>query len=275
MPRLPCRSGMLLRSEPRLDRHEDTATSCTWTTPFRIQQRRGGKARNLHCVAQIGWCSPPGGRFVNRGDNAMNRFLTAGCVAAVLTATPIAAQAADAVPPYRAPMAIIYDWTGFYVGAHVGFIDTDGPSGVLGGGQAGFNYQVGHWVFGAEGQISATSIKETFDFGMMHTESSLDWVSTLAGRAGYAFDRWLVYGKLGGAWAHGSGNVSFGFPGLRGGSFSSTVSGWMLGVGTEYALRDNWSVKLEYNRMEFDPGTINVVKAGVNYRFNFFDSRRY
>jgi hypothetical protein len=34
-------------------------------------------------------------------------------------------------------------------------------------------------------------------------------------------------------------------------------------------------VKLEYNRMEFDPGTINVVKAGVNYRFNFFDSRRY
>jgi hypothetical protein len=45
-------------------------------------------------------------------------------------------------------------------------------------------------------------------------------------------------------------------------------------VGTEYALRDNWSVKVEYNRLEFDPGTIDVVKAGVNYRFGL-DPRRY
>ena len=110
---------------------------------------------------------------------------------------------------------------------------------------------------------------------MVHAEASLDWISTFAGRAGYAFDRWLVYGKLGAAWAHGSGSVSINFPGFGGlFSTSNTVSGWMFGVGTEYALRDNWSVKLEYNRMEFDPGTINVVKAGVNYRFGF-DPRRY
>jgi outer membrane immunogenic protein len=220
----------------------------------------------------------PGGRFVNRGDNAMNKFLTVGCIAAVMTAMPVAAQAADAERPYyRTPIAAIYNWTGFYLGGHFGFISTDSKSGAIGGGQAGFNYQVGQWVFGVEGQMSATSIKESFDFGMMHAESSLDWVSTLAGRAGYAFDRWLVYGKFGAAWAHGSGNVSVGFPGFNGFAFSgsSTVSGWMLGVGTEYALRDNWSVKLEYNRMEFDPGTINLVKAGVNYRFNFFDPRRY
>ena len=177
-------------------------------------------------------------------------------------------------------MAVIYDWTGFYVGGHVGGGWTggdNGQSGFIGGGQVGFNYQVGQWVFGVEGQISATSIKESFNFGMIHAESRLDWVSTFAGRAGYAFDRWLVYGKLGAAWAHGSGNVSIGgFPGVNGFVFSgsSTVSGWMLGVGTEYALRDNWSVKVEYNRMEFDPGTINLVKAGVNYRFGF-DPRRY
>src|SRR5262245_38982060 len=207
----------------------------------------------------------------------MNRFLTVGCVAAVLTATPIAAQAADPERPYyRTPYTAIYNWTGFYLGGHVGFIDTDSKSGFLGGGQAGFNYQVGPWVFGVEGDIAATSIKESFDFGMLHAEASLDWVSTFAGRAGYVFDRWLVYGKLGAAWAHGSGSVSLNFPGFGGlFSTSNTVNGWMLGVGTEYALRDNWSVKLEYNRMEFDPGTINVVKAGVNYRFNSFDPRRY
>jgi len=207
----------------------------------------------------------------------MKGLLTVGCVASVLTAAPIAAQAADpgGPPLYRTPRAIIYDWTGFYVGGHVGFLDTDSKSGFLGGGQAGFNYQVGPWVFGAEGQISATSIKESFTFGMVHAEASLDWISTFAGRAGYAFDRWLVYGKLGAAWAHGSGSVSINFPGFGGlFSTSNTVSGWMFGVGTEYALRDNWSVKLEYNRMEFDPGTINVVKAGVNYRFGF-DPRRY
>jgi outer membrane immunogenic protein len=208
----------------------------------------------------------------------MERFVTVGCVAAVLAATPVVTQAADAgrPPSYRAPIPYVYDWTGFYVGGHVGFLDTDSKSGFLGGGQAGFNYQVGQWVFGVEGDISATSIKESFDFGMIHAEARLDWVSTFAGRFGYAFDRWFVYGKLGAAWAHGSGNVSVGMPGIGifGVSGSDTVSGWVFGVGTEYALRDNWSVKVEYNRLEFDPGTIDVVKAGVNYRFGL-DPRRY
>jgi outer membrane immunogenic protein len=79
----------------------------------------------------------------------MKRFLTVGCVAAVLAATPVTAQAADTgrpPPPYRAPMAVIYDWTGFYVGGHVGGGWTggdNGQSGFVGGGQVGFNYQVG------------------------------------------------------------------------------------------------------------------------------------
>jgi outer membrane immunogenic protein len=208
----------------------------------------------------------------------MKGFITFGCVAAVLAATPVAAQAADVVrPAYRTPIGAIYNWNGFYAGAHIGGADADGlGSGFLGGGQVGYNYQVGQWVFGAEWDISATSLSKSFDFGMIHAESSLDWISTFAGRAGYAFDRWLVYGKLGAAWAHGSGSVSGGIPGIGGFavSGSDTSSGWMLGFGTEYALRDNWSVKVEYNRLEFDPGTISVIKGGVNYRFGF-DPRRY
>jgi outer membrane immunogenic protein len=204
----------------------------------------------------------------------MNKFLTIGCVAAVLAATPVAAQAADVVrPAYRTAIGPIYNWNGLYAGAHIGGVDADGlDSGFLGGGQIGYNYQVGQWVFGAEWDMSATSASKSFNFGMIHAEANLDWVSTFAGRFGYAFDRWLVYGKLGAAWAHGSGGVSIGsFCVVCG---SDTSSGWMLGVGTEYALRDNWSVKVEYNRLEFDPGTINLFKAGVNYRFGF-DPGRY
>ena len=64
----------------------------------------------------------------------MNKFLTVGCVAAVLTATPIAAQAADAARPiYRTPAGVVYDWTGFYVGAHVGGGWTGGDNGQSGG----------------------------------------------------------------------------------------------------------------------------------------------
>ena len=210
----------------------------------------------------------------------MKRFLSIGIVVATVAATQVAAQAADvARPVYRTPAGVIYDWTGFYLGGHVGFASTDGDSGFIGGGQAGFNYQAGPWVFGVEGQISATSIKDSaggvisvngVPMGTFGAQGSLDWISTFAGRAGYAFDRWLVYGKLGAAWAHGSasafvatpaGNVSI--------STNDTVSGWMLGVGTEYAFQNNWSAKLEYNMLDFDHGNIHVVKGGVNYRFNF------
>jgi len=221
----------------------------------------------------------------------MNKFLTVAWVAAALAATPVAAQAADAERPYyRTPMTAIYNWTGFYVGGNVGFGWTggdNGQSGIVGGGQVGFNYQVGQWVLGVEGDIAATSIKESASVtffvpgggvGFAHGEASLDWISTFAARFGWTFDRWLVYGKLGGAWAHAHAD---GFASMNGMTVSGwadkTFSGWMLGVGTEYALRDNWSVKVEYNMLDFgnDFGVkVHVIKGGVNYRFGF-DPGRY
>jgi opacity protein-like surface antigen len=68
----------------------------------------------------------------------------------------------------------------------------------------------------------------------------IDWVSTLAPTVGYAFDRWPVYGKAGGAWIHASAGVDItGFDSI---SANGTTSGWMVGIGAEYALRDNWTV---------------------------------
>jgi len=222
---------------------------------------------------------------------SLNRILTLCGVAAAMAWTPIAANAADPVPApvYRAApvMPVAYYWTGFYVGAHIG-AGWSGDGGFLGGGQAGFNYQIGQWVVGVEGQLSATSIKDSvsvsfispgFAVGTASAEARLDWISTLAARAGWAFDRWFVYGKVGGAWAHVSVDALATMNSLAGiasvsAASSGTASGWMLGFGAEYALWDGWTAKIEYNVMDFGhdfiaDNTLHVIKAGVNYRFGY------
>jgi outer membrane immunogenic protein len=114
--------------------------------------------------------------------------------------------------------------------------------GFLGGGQSGFNYQSGQWVLGIDGQVSATTIKDTTSvllcsrvclrIGERRGEVGLDFHA--AARAGWAFDRWLVYGKLGGARTHVHFDVSATINSIAGSAFATawtdkTFSGWMLG----------------------------------------------
>jgi opacity protein-like surface antigen len=75
----------------------------------------------------------------------------------------------------------------------------------------------------------------------------------------WAVDRWLVLGKVGGAW------VNEDFVRMRRVS-DDTSSGLLLGVGAEYAFQNNWTAKIEYNRMNVDRD-VDVVKFGLNYRF--------
>jgi outer membrane immunogenic protein len=179
----------------------------------------------------------------------MHACLKMSLVATALISTSVVANAADVPrPPVRSPIGIIYDWTGFYAGGHVGggWVDNGGDGGFLGGGQVGFNYQMGPWVYGVEADVSAAS-------------GDLNWTSTLAGRFGWALDRWMLYGKVGGAWA----NVDV----VRMARVSDeTSSGLLLGVGAEYAFQNNWTAKVEYNRMNVDRD-VDVVKFGLNYRF--------
>lgn len=213
------------------------------------------------------------------------RLIMLGLAAAMLASASAVSEAADAPrgPAYRPPPPPIpyFSWTGFYAGAHigVGWSDGDGSgnsSGFIGGGQVGFNYQINQWVVGVEADIAGTTIGDSVSVGIpgagvVTGSGSLDWVSTLAPRLGYAFDRWLVYGKFGGAWAHGSGSVAIN--GVQVFSVDQTVSGWVLGVGTEYALQGNWTAKIEYNMMDFgsdgpfSDSKFHVFKAGLNYRF--------
>ena len=92
-----------------------------------------------------------------------------GLVAGMLTSASAASEAADVlggpIYPPPPPIPFVYNWTGFYVGAHdgVGWSDGDGggSSGFVGGGQVGFNYQINQWVLGVEGDFAGTTIKDS------------------------------------------------------------------------------------------------------------------
>jgi outer membrane immunogenic protein len=218
------------------------------------------------------------------------RLISLSLAAAMLVSVSAASEAADAVrgPAYRPappPFPLIYNWTGFYAGGHLGVgWAGGGGSGFLGGGQVGFNYQVNpQWVVGVEADIAGTTIKDNVNASFVFP-SAPGFPPTIATTGAsvsldYAFDRWLVYGKAGGAWAHASANISASviIPGVGGvgggGTIDQTVTGWVFGVGTEYALRDNWTAKVEYNMMDFgnnnpfSDNTFHVLKAGINYHF--------
>jgi outer membrane immunogenic protein len=118
--------------------------------------------------------------------------------------------------------------------------------------------------------------------------SKTDSLGTIAGRLGVAWGQTLLYAKGGGAWARDTFWTSA--PGIPiGQSLTETRWGWMAGVGAEYAFLDSWSVKIEYDYMDFGrrretlatvtPGflpvdydirqTIQLVKVGLNYRFGY------
>ncbi|MBI5261196.1 MAG: porin family protein [Bradyrhizobium sp.] len=201
--------------------------------------------------------------------------LSAVAIAAGWTAS---AYAADLNYAPRAPYTVnqplnAYSWAGPYLGANIGYewgsVDNNltKPSGFLGGVQAGYNFQNGPWVFGAEGDIQATGADDTF----APWKFSNPWFGTIRGRAGYAFNNILFYGTAGLAFGELRG-ATFGF------SESHTTAGWTAGAGVELGFTPNWSAKVEY--LYFDLSTspfaitgvsngysANVVRAGVNYRF--------
>ena len=227
-------------------------------------------------------------------------------LAAVVGGT-LAANAADLRPVYKAPPAppppVIYNWSGFYVGGHGGFawaettasrfavngvlppappVDpTFDRDGGFGGGQVGWNWQApgSPWVWGIEGDISGADISGSATVGGITGTADIDMLATIRGRLGYAWDRVMIYGTGGAAWARNELTVSgFGITLTE----DRTHSGWVAGGGIEWALWDNWTVKAEYQFLSFDSerflsgpvaGGIDVdtdihtIRIGLNYRF--------
>jgi len=237
-------------------------------------------------------------------------------------------------PPPPPPL-----WTGFYVGLNIGggwaanggnnsflpYSDTTFPigstpfpgaspnlfflpgggttatntGGVVGGAQAGYNYQFGNsFVIGAEADIQGTSITggNQGNFAGAYTSPyprsatglltplvtgnggniGLPWFGTVRGRAGYLVTpTLLLYGTAG--FAYGNVEVF---------QRSNTSTGWTAGGGAEWLFAPHWSAKVEYLYVDLNSSGINgaftgwelgnhhhpqlnVVRAGVNYHFNW------
>ena len=210
-----------------------------------------------------------------------SKLIKTGLVLAALLAAPFAANAADLrAPTYKAPAYVAPlapSWTGFYVGLNAGYGFGDAewsgagpnlsPSGFLVGGTIGYNLQTGSWVWGVEADIAWSNMEDSV--GAVTTE--LPWFGTARGRIGYAgWGSMMPYITAGAAFANVENSVGAA-------SVSETRIGWTAGVGLEYMMWSNWSVKFEYLYADLGtadaPGpfsvdvTTNIVRAGLNYRF--------
>ena len=229
------------------------------------------------------------------------------------------------------PVMTYVNWTGFYIGAHggasygrddigfVGYGQTSGTrsAGLLGGGQIGYNYQFANkFVLGVEGDASWADLKGGRTCGtdtglnaggvpggfspfFMACNTQVNWMASATARAGYAWDRSLLYVKGGAAFINETVSANcivgpFNVPGNQrtcnnqAGALINSIStsdnrvGWTVGVGGEFALTANWSAKAEYNYMDFGSRTglasdgttsltsrtdMQVTKVGLNYRF--------
>ena len=114
-----------------------------------------------------------------------------------------------------------FNWTGFYVGASLGYTAADinagnilfegvdygvpsfsvSPDGVIGGVEGGFNWQNGSFVLGVEGDISWTSLDDSYTDSVNNFTGSgeLNWLATVRGRVGFAMDRFMIFGTGGAA----------------------------------------------------------------------------
>jgi outer membrane immunogenic protein len=234
----------------------------------------------------------------------MKKFLLATVALIALGAT-VPALAADLAarptytkaPAYAAP---IYNWTGFYVGGHVGgawannsnfgglAISNSNNGQFLGGVQVGADYQFAPtWVIGLEGQYSwlgSNNNGATFPTGLVYTNNQRG-LGSFTGRLGYTWGPALLYVK--GGYAYSDNNESLRLAGVpvAFGFDSNHSNGYTVGAGLEYMFAQNWSAKVEYMYYDFGSSRFTApaalvpfnsfrtsdqtVKAGLNYRFNW------
>jgi outer membrane immunogenic protein len=256
------------------------------------------------------------------GGRPMRRMTLALLAASALSVCTV--QTASAGPA-------AYDWTGIYLGANAGYLSgsskfdwqpgpdfldpntllpiivgqanaTLHPSGLLGGATAGYNYQAGSIVLGAEIDFDFVTADKTRYVNLspllnsppgntIYETVAISWLVTARPRVGFAANGWLFFvtgglavGKVDYSTVHGYAAVS---PGA--GGVSSMRAGWTVGGGIEYALKGQWTLKAEYlyadlgsasftesspsvlpkfSLMHHDQSTtVNIARLGINYRF--------
>jgi outer membrane immunogenic protein len=171
------------------------------------------------------------------------------------------------------------NWGGFYTGAELGGAWTDmrfnyenanyfnsvgpavlgsgfegNPEGVIAGFVGGYNYQSGPWILGAEVTVGASSADQQraspiFPATDVYT-TQLNWLATITGRFGYAWDRWMLYAK--GGWAGGDVGVSLTDQAGTWASENQWANGWTVGGGLDYMIHKQVSLGVVYDYASLD-----------------------
>ncbi len=234
-----------------------------------------------------------------------------------LIATP--AMSADISPaPYKAPATFITpvsEWTGFYAGLNAGYASGDvtvrdnlnpadgvapgpfkySPTGFIGGGHAGYNWQNGAFLFGIEGDLGYIGTTGKGRIGSSvaaaHQDLTLDggFYGDITGRLGIVSGNWVLYGKGGYAYFDGKSSQTTTNAGFVTNP-ATGFSGWTAGAGVEWLFAKNVSLKVEYQHFDFGSKigdqtsitdvpvghvytnktdlTFDTVKAGLSYYWN-------
>jgi outer membrane immunogenic protein len=238
-------------------------------------------------------------------------WLMGVAVAALTVAGTVAAPAADLPTRKEAPAPVFvpppFTWTGFYIGLNAGGIISsgsrsatlafpasevwlnsyfpggigNGKSGFIGGGQAGYNWQTGAFVFGVVTDFDGTTLSKNFNWTSapfagvgpgyngdvlnVNAKADLDWLGTTRGKIGFVAtpdNRLMIYGT--GGVAYGGGSSYFNvydsyYNAYWSGSPSSTRVGWTAGAGVEYAITNNITIGAEYLYVDLGDRTITTV----------------
>jgi outer membrane immunogenic protein len=249
----------------------------------------------------------------NMGRIMRQLLCTAVTAAAALIALSMTANAADvgADAPASVPPALYVppSWTRLYLGANIGRTWGQGAvtDSLLGlsfginalpilGGQLGFDYQIGIFAIGVEGDFDA--MVDTNNgvvapgVGTIQAVSEHRWITTVAARFGVTYDHWLFYSKVGGGRIVNN-NFTFSNPATGAsiiGFSGNSNNGLLAGAGIELVLGPHLSAKIEYDYLRLSSQTFTVpagalldtftisnpnvqmVKVGLNYFFNWASS---
>jgi outer membrane immunogenic protein len=230
----------------------------------------------------------------------MKRIVLAAALVALGSASALAADLGARTYTKAPAMAAANNWSGLYIGGNVGYgwgnnstdfaflpspVEFEGDnnttlgarsSGVIGGAQLGYNWQIGSLVTGLEADIQGSGIKgsaratPTFvgtaipdPISVLSSEPKLSWFGTVRGRLGVTVTPdLLLYGTGGLAYGRVDASANWfssdgSFQAQAPASVSKIKVGWTAGAGAEWMFARNWSAKLEY--LYIDLGSASAI----------------
>jgi len=218
----------------------------------------------------------------------LHKFVVTTAMLALPISSALAADFPARLAPPPNPPIPLFTWSGFYLGAQVGYanirdsanvIGTGNTNGLAGGAHVGYNYQLSQIVFGAEADVDAATNRVDPVFGGIFYGTNTPIQGSTRGRLGFSWDRTLIYATGGAAFADFERSFAIGSNYIRP---STTRVGWTVGGGVEYGITHNWSARVEYRYADFGHSADtfplilthhdyeHLVRVGFSYKFDMY-----